>query len=80
LLQAIANQTAIAVQNTRLYTMAQRKAENETRASLISQRIQSATTIESVLQVALRDLSEALNARRASVQIGLSSGTVKGQK
>ena len=47
LLQAIANQTAIAVQNTRLYNMAQRKAENETRANLISQKIQSATTIES---------------------------------
>ena len=80
LLQAIANQTAIAVQNTRLYNMAQRKAENETRANLISQKIQSATTIELVLQVALRDLSEALNVRRASVQIGLGSGNVKGQK
>ena len=80
LLQAIANQTAIAVQNTRLYNMAQRKAENETRANLISQRIQSATTIESVLQVALRDLSEALSVRRASVQIGFGSGKVKGQK
>jgi GAF domain-containing protein len=80
LLQAIANQTAIAVQNTRLYNMAQRKAENETRASQISQKIQSATTIESVLQVALRDLSEALNVKRASVQIGLGSGDIKGQK
>jgi nitrate/nitrite-specific signal transduction histidine kinase len=79
LLQAIANQTAIAVQNTRLYNMAQRKAENETRANLISQKIQSATTIESVLQVALRDLSEALNVRRASVQIGLGSGNIKSQ-
>jgi hypothetical protein len=59
------------VQNTRLYNMAQRKAENETRAGMISQRIQSATTIEAVLQVALRDLSEALNVRRASVQVGL---------
>jgi len=80
LLQAIANQTAIAVQNTRLYNMAQRKAENETRASQISQKIQSATTIESVLQVALRDLSEALNVRHASIQIGLDSGDFKGQK
>jgi len=80
LLQAIANQTAIAVQNTRLYNMAQRKAENETRANLISQRIQSATTIESVLQVALRDLSEALSVKRASVQIGFGSGNTEGRK
>jgi GAF domain-containing protein len=80
LLQAIANQTAIAVQNTRLYNLAQRKAENETRANLISQRIQSATTIESVLQVALRDLSEALSAKRASVQVGFGAGTSIGQK
>jgi nitrate/nitrite-specific signal transduction histidine kinase len=80
LLQAIANQTAIAVQNTRLYNMAQRKAENETRTNLIFQKIQSATSIESVLQIALRDLGDALSARRASVQIGLGSGNVKGQK
>jgi putative methionine-R-sulfoxide reductase with GAF domain len=79
LLQAIANQTAIAVQNTRLYNMAQRKAENETRISQISQKIQSATTIESVLQVALRDLSEALNVRRASVQIGLGTQKSRNQ-
>jgi nitrate/nitrite-specific signal transduction histidine kinase len=79
LLKAIANQTAIAVQNTRLYNMAQRKAENETRASMISQRIQSATTIESVLQVALRDLSETLNVRRASVQVGLGSEKSRNQ-
>jgi len=79
LLKAIANQTAIAVQNTRLYNLAQRKAENETRASTISQRIQSATTIESVLQVALRDLSEALNVRRASVQVGLGTEKSRNQ-
>jgi hypothetical protein len=59
--------------------MAQRKAENETRASQISQKIQSATTIESVLQVALRDLSEALNVRRASVQIGLGTDKSRNQ-
>ncbi len=71
LLQAIASQIAIAVQNSRLYGMAQRKAENETRASMILEKIQSATTIESVLQVALRDLGDALNVSRGRIQVGL---------
>lgn len=80
LLRGIANQTAIAVQNSRLFNMAQRRAEIETHANLISQRIQSATTIESVLQIALRDLSDALSVKRASVQIGLGLENLKDQK
>ena len=80
LLQAIANQTAIAVQNTRLYNMAQRKAENETLASQISQKIQSATTIESVLQVALHDLGESLGASTGRIQVGLSASDNGGKR
>jgi len=80
LLQAIANQAAVAVQNSRLYISAQHKAEIETRASQIVQRIQSATTIEAVLQIGLQDLSKALGARRASAQVGLGSEKAKKTK
>ena len=69
LLRSIANQVAVAVQNAQLYTQAQRQAERETLINTISQKIQSATTIDAVLQIAARELSLALGADRASVKI-----------
>ena len=69
LLRSIANQVAVAVQNAQLYTQAQRQAERETLINTINQKIQSATTIEAVLQIAARELSLALGADRASVKI-----------
>jgi len=71
LLQAIANQTAVAVQNARLLDRARQASSIETRASKIAQRIQGATSIESVLEIAVRELAEATGASRASIQVGL---------
>ena len=71
LLQSIAHQVAVALQNARSYTQAQRLAERETQVNLIGQRIQSATTVEAVLQVASRELGQALGAKRASVQLSV---------
>jgi len=71
LLQGIANQTAIAAQNARLLNQAKQASSSETRANLIAQRIQSATSIESVLEIAVRELAEATGAGRASIQVGL---------
>ncbi len=71
LLQSIANQVALALQNAELYGGVQRTADRETRVNIINQQIQQAATIESVLQVAARELGKALNANQTSVQIGL---------
>jgi putative methionine-R-sulfoxide reductase with GAF domain len=69
LLQSIAGQVAIALQNTRLFAEAQRKAEREARLNLIAQRIQSTTTVEDALKVAVREAGQALGAQRVSVQL-----------
>ena len=70
LLQAIANQVAIGLQNARSYTQAQRQAGFESLLNAINEKIQTATTIEDVTQIAARELGQALGASRITVQIG----------
>jgi GAF domain-containing protein len=67
LLQSLANQVAIALQNARSYTLAQQQAKQEVLINSISQKIQDTTTIESALQVVARELGQALGAQNTRV-------------
>jgi putative methionine-R-sulfoxide reductase with GAF domain len=71
LLQAIANQVAIALQNARSYARTRNAAEREALVNSISRKIQSAASLETVLDIAARELGQALNARSATVEINL---------
>jgi putative methionine-R-sulfoxide reductase with GAF domain len=70
LVQSIANQVAVALQNAEAYTQAQYMAEREMMVSNINQHIQRATTVDDVLKVAVRELGQVLDAQKSSVQIG----------
>jgi GAF domain-containing protein len=72
LLASIAGQVAVALQNTRLFAETRQKAEREARANLISQTIQRATSLDSLLQVAARELGEGMGAQRVSIHLAPS--------
>jgi PAS domain S-box-containing protein len=68
----LAAQIAIALQNTRTLSQARRQAERESMLNTIGQKIQSATTVEAVLQIAARELGHALGAPLTIAQLSLS--------
>ena len=70
LLQAVANQVAVALDNARLFEQAQNQAERETVINTIAQKIQSASDIEMVLQIASQELGKAIGVQRTSVFLG----------
>jgi putative methionine-R-sulfoxide reductase with GAF domain len=72
LIQAIANQVAVAVLNAQAYQQAQRQATRETKILNINQRIQSAETIEEVLRIAVRELGQTLEAKRSDVELSMA--------
>ena len=69
----LASQVATALQNARSFAKAQQQAERETTLNVISQKIQSATSVEAVLQIAARELGRALDAPLTIAQLGMGA-------
>jgi GAF domain-containing protein len=67
----LASQVATALQNARSFNQAQKQAERETMLNVINQKIQSATSVEAVLQIAARELGTALGAPMTVAQLSM---------
>ena len=73
LFASLAPQIATILENRQQYEKAQYQAKREGMLNIINQKIQSATTVDAVLQIAARELGSALGAPLTIAQLGLKN-------
>lgn len=69
LLQSLAGQVAISLQNARSFEQAKEQADLESLVNAIGQKIQRAPTVDAALQTAVREVGLALGASRVSANV-----------
>ena len=74
LLQTIAGQLAVALRNARLVAQIQKEADQEVVINTISRKIAQTTDIRQAMQVALVELSRALEPQEATIRLESDSG------
>jgi len=73
LLTALASQTAIALQNARLFEEAQARAEQERVIREISDQMLLATDMQALMRITAEELNRTLGGSRAYVRLGTES-------
>lgn len=73
LVESVAEQLALAVENVRLLEETQRRAQRDRIIADITAKVRSSADVETIMRTAVRELGTALNTDRAFVQ--LSTGT-----
>jgi GAF domain-containing protein len=71
LFEALAPQITTVLENRRQFERAQKQAEREAMLNIINQKIQGATSVEAVLQIAARELGHALGAPMTIAQLSM---------
>lgn len=79
ILQIVAGQISVAIQNAKLYTLSRRRAENEAMLLEISRKIQSTTTVESAMKTAVVELGKFMGSK-ASISLGESRTPANGDE
>jgi GAF domain-containing protein len=77
LLTALAAQVAPIVRNARLLAETQAAAERDRHLYEITDQIRRATSLEAILEITTRELSDALNLKRARIDIRVNPSEVK---
>jgi GAF domain-containing protein/HAMP domain-containing protein len=71
LIEAVATQAALALENARLLEESQQLAVRERLISEIGAKIWASTTVDSILQTAVREIGRVMNATEAAIEIEL---------
>jgi transcriptional regulator with GAF, ATPase, and Fis domain len=79
LLESLAGQVAITLQNARSYEASRRQAEMESLVNVIGQKIQRTTSMEDTLQTAIRELGTAIGASRVKASLHPASSAVRNE-
>ncbi len=74
LVETVAAQAALALENARLVEESQAAARYEHQLAEITGKIWTATTVEGILQTAIKELGQALDANDARIQLRMESG------
>jgi GAF domain-containing protein len=72
LVESIAMETSLALENVRLLKEAQRRASQERMISNLSRQVSSTTDIDSIMKVTVSELAQALNATAAVIHLGIA--------
>ena len=70
LLTTIASQASVAINNTRLFNQEQYRAQQERTVRTITDKVRRGTDTQNIMQIALEELSHALNADISVIQLG----------
>lgn len=70
LIESVANQIALAIENVRLLEETQRRAQRERLVADITAKVRSSSDVETILRTAVRELGTALGTDRARIQLG----------
>ena len=70
LIEAVAGEVAIAIENARLIEQTERRAQREERLNQIAQQLRRTTDIQTILQTATEQLSLALDTSHAQARLG----------
>jgi len=76
LLQSIAYQIASALRNAQTYSATQQQAEQESQINTIGRKIQTTTSVEQALQVAVRELGQALGAKDSRIILSMPDSSM----
>ena len=69
ILQSVAYQVAVALQNARSFERARKQAEHEATLNAISQRIRNTNTIDDVLKIAVEELGRAMGNQQTRIEL-----------
>lgn len=73
LIETVASQAALALENARLVEQSQVTARREHQLADITSKIWTATTIEGILQTAVKELGQALESSEATIELQMDS-------